>query len=76
MLEQTAKTWWKEAEEKGLQQGLQTGEARLLLRLVEQRFGPPSPEQRARIEAADADRLLRWGERVLAAPTLEDLLGS
>ena len=74
MLEQTAKTWFKEAEEKGWKQGLRTGEARLLVRQLEQRFGQPTPEQRARIEAADPDQLLRWGERVLAAGSLEEVL--
>ena len=98
MLEQTARNWWKEAEEKGwkhglergleegreqgreqglqqgLQQGLRTGEARLLLRQIEQRFGQPAPEQRARIEAADSEQLLRWGERVFAAGSLEEVL--
>jgi hypothetical protein len=63
MLEETAKTWWREAEE----QGLRTGEARLLLRQLELRFGPVASERRARIENADSEQLLRWGERLLAA---------
>jgi predicted transposase YdaD len=77
MLEQTVKTWFKEAEEKGLQQGLEqglrAGEARLLVRLIGQRFGPLPPAERARIEAADAERLLRWGERVLVARSLDEV---
>jgi hypothetical protein len=86
MLAETVEKWFRDAErkgrkrglEKGLrqghQEGLRAGEARLLLRQAEQRFGPLSPADRARIEAADADRLLRWGERVLGATSLEEML--
>nr|MBP8284481.1 hypothetical protein [Chromatiaceae bacterium] len=42
-----------------------------LLRL---RFGDLPTAVQQRIEAADADTLLRWSERVLIAQTLDDAL--
>jgi hypothetical protein len=60
--------------ERYIEQGLQQGEARLLLRLLTLKFGEPSPAQRARIEEADADTLLTWSERVLTAGSVEEVL--
>ena len=60
----------------GHKQGLQRGEARILTALLRLRFGDlPLPVQQ-RIEAADADTLLRWSERVLTAQTLEEVLAA
>lgn len=61
-------------EQVGFEKGRQEGEALILLRLIELRFGPPSDGVRARIAGADADTLLRWSERVLTAQTLEEVL--
>jgi predicted transposase/invertase (TIGR01784 family) len=66
----------EEGRQKGLQQGLeegrqegrQEGEAVMLLRQTELKFGPDAAElYRARIEAADAETLLSWSERLLTA---------
>jgi len=59
--------------EQGIEQGLVMGEAALLLRLLERRFGPLPAATRQRIAAADADTLLLFGERVLDAQSLEDV---
>ena len=58
----------------GHKQGLQRGEARILTALLRLRFGDLPVAVQQRIEAADADTLLRWSERVLTAQTLEDTL--
>lgn len=55
------------------QQGLQQGEALLLRRLLERKFGSLDPVVLARLEQADPDLLLRWGERVLTAATLAEV---
>ena len=60
--------------EKGREEGLQKGEALALLRLITLKFGPPSEAVQRQIEAADADTLLRWLERVLTAQSLEEVL--
>ena len=56
-----------------LEQGIQTGEKRMLLRLLERRFGKVPKTYQTRITAADADTLLLWGERVLSAQRLADV---
>ena len=61
--------------QRGIQQGQTEGEAALLLRLLERRFGPLSPRHRARIESADAETLLVWGDRVLTAQSVDEVFG-
>ena len=63
----------EEGRREGRQEGRQEGEARLLLRLLRLKFGPLEPEVEDRVQSADADRLLEWGERVLTAETLQDV---
>ena len=69
--------WKRQGAEKGrqegLEEGLQKGEATLLSRMLELRFGPLSEGNRAKVRAADADTLLRWGERILTAATVEEV---
>ena len=52
----------------------QQGEAKVITRLLERRFGPLPEEARRRIERADAETLLEWSERVLTAQSLEEVL--
>jgi len=58
-----------------LQQGLQQGEAALLRRLLEQKFGPLDDGTRTRLAEADAGTLLVWGERILEAESLAAVFG-
>ena len=60
----------------GLSQGISRGKADLLLRLMRRRFDnvPPATEQR--VLMAEADDLDRWGEAVLDACTIEDVLST
>jgi hypothetical protein len=66
----------QEGRKKGVQEGRQEGEASLLLRLLERKFGRLDARTRKRIRSADAERLLVWGERVLTAERLEDVFGN
>ena len=59
--------------EKGREEGIGQGEARVLLRLLTLKFGPLPEPVRARIESADADTLLRWSERVLSVDHLDEV---
>jgi hypothetical protein len=52
---------------------IEEGEAALLIRQMEHKFGQLTPAHRARIDAADAETLLIWGERVLTAQTVEEV---
>ncbi len=65
--------WKRQGLEEGLEKGLQKGEANLLLRQMELRFGPLDESSLARVRAADAEALLRWGERILTAVTAENV---
>lgn len=56
------------------QDGRQKGEAALLLRLMERRFGPLAEALRERIRAADAETLLQWSDRILTAAAPEDIV--
>ena len=59
--------------EQGRQEGRKEGEAAILLRQFALKFGSPSKEVRARIEAADADTLLDWSARILTAESVDDI---
>lgn len=58
-----------------LETGRQEGEARVVLRLLEEKFGALDDRSRERVRAADADRLLDWGARILKARRLQDVFG-
>jgi hypothetical protein len=57
--------------EKGRVEGRFLGQQLLLVRLLEQRFGPLPAEDAARIGAASSEELERWALRVLDAESLE-----
>jgi hypothetical protein len=83
MLVERWEQWTREWEQRGLQQGLdqglqqglQQGETRMLLRQLRQRFGELPAWVMERLVAAELDQLEQWGERLLAAPTLEAVFG-
>jgi predicted transposase/invertase (TIGR01784 family) len=63
----------QEGMQRGMQQGFHAGEVALLLRQLEHRFHKiPAPYQKL-IEEAQAETLLKWGERLLDAKKLEDV---
>lgn len=60
--------------EKGIEQGIKQGEAAMLLRLLERKFGREVAEvHRDRIEQADAETLLTWSERILTSERAEQI---
>ena len=65
--------FYQQAVSEGRVEGRVEGEATLLLRQLERRFGPLSEDTRRRIAEADADTLLVWGERLLDTKTLAEL---
>lgn len=68
MLRQTVLEWTREWERQGRRD--------LLLRQMERRFGPLMGRDRERVDAADSERLLDWGERILTAGSLEEIFGT
>ena len=57
----------RQGVERGERQGVRKGEATMLLSLLRLKFGDVPEPVRAKIDAADADTLLRWSERILTA---------
>ena len=55
-------------------QGEAKGEATLLERQLKLRFGNLSEAVRLRLAQADAETLLRWGERIFQASSPEDVV--
>ena len=61
--------------QQGVQQGIQQGERALLLRQLRKRFGNDvDTETERRLATASAEQIVTWGERVLSAATLTELL--
>ncbi|CDM26087.1 MAG: DUF4351 domain-containing protein [Pigmentiphaga sp.] len=58
---------------KGLEQGQVKGQADLLLRQIQRRFGAVDAAVEQRIRAAGADDLEAWSLNILDATTLEDV---
>ena len=55
------------------EEGVFAERRKLLLRLVQKRFGDISPAVEERIRSADLDTLDRWVERILTATTIDEL---
>ena len=62
-----------EGEQRGVQQGMATGERTLLIRLLNRRFGPLDPATQQRLESASTADLERWAENILDAQSLEEV---
>jgi hypothetical protein len=73
MLAERVKEWQQEWKEQGLEEGRQQGEARVLINLLEAKFGPLTPVQRRRIEEADTETLLAWSGRILTVESVEEV---
>lgn len=65
-----------EGIEKGLAQGITTGQAGLLLRLLELRFGELPKALRERVRDASASELEAWAEAMLVAESLDEVLAA
>jgi predicted transposase YdaD len=65
----------RQGEQRAEQRGEQRGKAEMLLRLIQAKFGPPSPEVETRIERAEREQLDHWSVRVLTAQSTDELFG-
>ncbi len=76
-IERITRGWFlegkKEGEKEGEQTGIRKGELAMLRRQLERRFGELQPEVVERLERADVDQLLEWGDRVLTATQLDEV---
>ena len=69
-----AKAMATSAAEKLIRQGRQEGHRSMLLRQLTRRFGKLPAATEERIEHATPKQLVRWIDRVLDAPTLDEIL--
>jgi hypothetical protein len=69
MLAERVKEWTQQWHDEGRQEG----EAAVLCRLIERKFGHLDEESERRITAADSDQLLGWCDQVLAATNIEEI---
>lgn len=76
MLEHAVLEWRDSWIEEGRQKGLQEGEARMLLRQLQKKFGSISSEIEGRVTTASTEQLFEWADRVLEAETLDQVFGS
>jgi len=74
MLAERIESWFEEAERKGLQKGRQEGQARVLGKLLQLKFGALSADVQAQLDSAGEAQLEAWTEAVLTATTLEAVL--
>jgi hypothetical protein len=74
MLATRAENWKQQWLQEGEQRGRREGEAALLVRQLERRFGVLPGWARDRIAIGDTVVLKEWGVRVLDANSLEDVL--
>ena len=73
MLETKMQQWEREWQERSEAHGRQAGQAALLVRLLERRFGPIDDSVRARIDDAASDDLLVYADRVLDARDIDSV---
>jgi predicted transposase YdaD len=62
-----------EGRAEGRVEGRAEGEAAVLRRQLSLRFGPVPARLEQRLQAADAETLLRWAERILTAATPDEV---
>lgn len=59
--------------QQGMQEGLKQGEALFLKRQLQRKFGQLSAIDTRRIDDADTKTLLKWGDKIFDANSLEDI---
>ena len=63
----------QKAKNEGFMAGMEKGMAVMLVRLLKKKFGVIPEEYLQRIEEADADTLLMWGDEVINAQTMNEI---
>ena len=71
--EQLLKTTWEQLLERGRAEGQSEGQARVLLKLLTQRFGMLPADVTERVRAASVEQLDVWAGNILGAKTLDEV---
>ena len=64
-------TWALQYEQRGVEKGIEKGEALVLQKLLTKRFGPLPPEVVGQISVASVQQIDTWVDRVLDAESLD-----
>lgn len=72
-LRENFERWEKEAIAKGMEQGVQRGEALLLQRQLAKRFGPLPSAIIERLASASRGQVEIWADRVLDAGSIDEV---
>ncbi len=72
-IQQGVQQGMQQGVQQGVRRGVQQGETTMLFRQMERKFGKVSKKVKQKIEAADSDTLLTWGEKILNASTINDV---
>lgn len=76
MLSERVAQWARQYREEGREQGLAEGQADLLIRLINRRFGPQPETTLARIRGANAGQLETWSLNFVDANDVADVFRS
>ena len=76
MAEAAYANWFAEYEKKGLKEGFQKGEAKLLIRQLSRRFGTLHKWAETRVSKAKSAQLEKWADAILDATNLTDVIGA
>jgi hypothetical protein len=76
LIDETDSIWYKRGEARGEARGETAGMAKIVLRLLDHRFGPLSDSVRERLTTASKEQLEQWADRVPDARQLSDVFGS
>ena len=71
-----AEAWLEQGRTEGIEKGRTEGQARLLLRQLELRFGVVPEAVRDRVRGASASELEAWAEAVLGTASLDEVLAA
>ena len=75
MLADRLEEWAHGYEAKGMQQGMQQGEAMALQRLLAKRFGVVSADVAGRIANASKEQIEAWFDKAIDAKSVDDIFG-
>lgn len=70
IMTKTILEWW---QEEAREEGEKKGESKMLRSQIQLKFGVVSPSYLEKIEKADCETLLKWGERILVAKNVEQI---
>jgi flagellar biosynthesis/type III secretory pathway protein FliH len=76
IMQKWTQTYFDQGKAEGRTEGRTEGEAKMLVRVIEKRFGVVPPQLRQRIFSADVATLEAWAERLLDSPDLQSVFES